>query len=413
MATDYTPGTNRYGLTGVKQYTDAASAQRRKQLSDMLATAGTGVNKGSSAIGFALGRGLRNALGKAGIMEDQGLKQAKDNDRALKEMHRQISEMPESERETDPFKAQIQERNTLAKILKAQGNFEAADTVKGQVITLMEQEEKFAKLQAEGDKAGTDAENARLQLEADKAAGHARNEAARISNRMATYDLTDPQQRALYERDEARHLKLTDISGKTQWDVGADKVTARKIEDELIATQGTLDTLNTMKRQFKPEYLTYKGKVESFALSQLDKVMNSLDPEDRTRLTEFTQFKQTTLDGLSKHIRALTGAQMSQFEAQRIEAGFPNINDSPEEYQAKLENSMKELRAVRARSLEALRHSEDKDKFREIRFSDLENYYDDGEEEAAAAEALSDDEFEAQLAEMEAALDALDKPPGT
>jgi hypothetical protein len=113
---------------------------------------------------------------------------------------------------------------------------------------------------------------------------------------------------------------------------------------------------NQIESQFKPEYLQPKFKAGQAWSAIKEKSGANLDPNEKQSLAQFSQFKQNTLNNLSQTIKALTGASMGVQEAARIEAGLPTAGqgifdgDSPTEFQAKLNNTMRELRLVEART---------------------------------------------------------------
>jgi len=140
-----------------------------------------------------------------------------------------------------------------------------------------------------------------------------------------------------------------------------DKSTVKDLQTSLLESGSRLSMYNQIESQFKPEYLQPKFKAGQAWSAIKEKSGANLAPEEKQSLAQFSQFKQNTLNNLSQTIKALTGASMGIQEAARIEAGLPSAGqgifdgDSPTEFQAKLNNTMKELRLVEARNAYILR----------------------------------------------------------
>jgi hypothetical protein len=140
-----------------------------------------------------------------------------------------------------------------------------------------------------------------------------------------------------------------------------DKSTVKDLQTSLLESGSRLSMYNQIESQFKPEYLQPKFKAGQAWSAIKEKSGANLDPNEKQSLAQFSQFKQNTLNNLSQTIKALTGASMGIQEAARIEAGLPSAGqgifdgDSPTEFQAKLNNTMKELRLVEARNAYILR----------------------------------------------------------
>jgi hypothetical protein len=140
-----------------------------------------------------------------------------------------------------------------------------------------------------------------------------------------------------------------------------DKGTAKDVQAQLLESGARLSMYNQIESQFRPEYLQPKFKAGQAWSAIKEKSGANLSPEDKQSLAQFSQFKQNTLNNLSQTIKALTGASMGVQEAARIEAGLPSAGqgifdgDSPTEFLAKLNNTIKELRLVEARNAYILR----------------------------------------------------------
>jgi hypothetical protein len=140
-----------------------------------------------------------------------------------------------------------------------------------------------------------------------------------------------------------------------------DKSVVKDVQNSLLESGARLSMYNQIESQFRPEYLQPKFKAGQAWSAIKEKSGANLDPNEKQALAQFSQFKQNTLNNLSQTIKALTGASMGVQEAARIEAGLPSAGqgifdgDSPTEFKAKLDNTMRELRLVEARNAYIIR----------------------------------------------------------
>jgi hypothetical protein len=124
-----------------------------------------------------------------------------------------------------------------------------------------------------------------------------------------------------------------------------------------MSTGDRLARIDRIETAYKPEYLEqrFKGTQSLRAIGEKFGV-TKLTPEQKTQLTQYTQFKQDSVRDLNAYINEITGAAMGQGEeADRIKSGVPNAGtglfdgDSPTEFDAKLKNTLRDLRTVEAR----------------------------------------------------------------
>jgi hypothetical protein len=87
-----------------------------------------------------------------------------------------------------------------------------------------------------------------------------------------------------------------------------------------------------------------------------EKLGRPLDPTERNELSAYTTFRQDTVRQLNQYINEITGAAIGQGEeAERLKSGVPNPGsgffdgDSPTEFAAKLQNTIKDLKMAEAR----------------------------------------------------------------
>jgi hypothetical protein len=138
------------------------------------------------------------------------------------------------------------------------------------------------------------------------------------------------------------------------------------VETKLVNTTESLSRLNSISNSLKPEALTFQGRMNEQWLSFKDKFANgSMSDEERQKLTEFSEFKQNSINNLNMTLNELSGAAVSPEEGKRIASGLPDpgVNvfdgDSPTEFTAKLQNSTRLAKQAIIRYNYALRQGLD------------------------------------------------------
>lgn len=167
----------------------------------------------------------------------------------------------------------------------------------------------------------------------------------------------DPR-REIYENalsKQTTHTPGTTVNVSPNGPLVPGKTAATKIDEGLLDVGMRLQSLSSIQNQFKPEYQQIGTKLNTAVLSGQDKLGISLKPEDRNKLTEFSQFKRNSVDAMNQYIKSVTGAAMSEAEAGRIIRGLPNPGtslfdgDSPVEFKAKLDDAIKMSKMAEAR----------------------------------------------------------------
>lgn len=132
------------------------------------------------------------------------------------------------------------------------------------------------------------------------------------------------------------------------------KQAANKVDENLIDTTRNLMQLDTIASQFKPEYQRFQDKAGFMALKMKDSSVG-LNNKEKQDLTEFSQYRRNAFNTLNEYIKSITGAAMSEKEAERILKALPNPGsgmfdgDSPTEFKAKLDDAMKSTKMAVAR----------------------------------------------------------------
>lgn len=132
------------------------------------------------------------------------------------------------------------------------------------------------------------------------------------------------------------------------------KPAQKDIDEGIMNTTRNLMQLDTIAGQYKPEYQRFQDKVGFAALKVKDSSVG-LTNKEKQDLTEFSQYRRNAFSALNDYIKSVTGAAMSEAEAQRILKGLPNPGsglfdgDSPTEFKAKLDDAIKQTKMAAAR----------------------------------------------------------------
>jgi hypothetical protein len=149
---------------------------------------------------------------------------------------------------------------------------------------------------------------------------------------------------------------------------GPGQATSNQIEERQFNAAEQIARLTGIERGFRPEHQTFSGRWSNMWSALRERSGQQLSPQERQRLTDYTQQRARALENLNLTIQAMTGAAMGVEEAQRIIATMPNPGtglfdgDSPTEFQAKLTRATQDARnaairysIARQRGLDPLR----------------------------------------------------------
>jgi hypothetical protein len=143
---------------------------------------------------------------------------------------------------------------------------------------------------------------------------------------------------------------------------GMTKPTQGKLEETLMKANEGYARLQAIQGQYKPEYQQLGTRWQSFATSWKDKAGMDVDPTARAQLQDYAAYRSGAIDNMTKYIQEVTGAAMGVQEGERITKGMPNPGqglfdgDSPIEFEAKMNATMKRLGDVQKRMAYALKN---------------------------------------------------------
>jgi hypothetical protein len=121
-----------------------------------------------------------------------------------------------------------------------------------------------------------------------------------------------------------------------------DTVFKREMESQIRSDMEAAQRGKDILAMYRPEYQTVWGKAAATGAGWLDRVI-PLKGEAKDELQRFAVFQRKVNENVNLYIKMITGAQMSEAEADRLSLAIANLTDSPAEFEAKLQDSISVL----------------------------------------------------------------------
>lgn len=139
-------------------------------------------------------------------------------------------------------------------------------------------------------------------------------------------------------------------------DLGLTTGARTQIQKDLAATDDALARIEQIASAYEPQFLTYQGKARQFGANLLDKFdMLPTGGEWEEYRNRAEAFHMTAFDHMNRYIKLITGAQMSNMEADRLRKGMADPErDAPGEYKVHLDENRTYMRAARTRYMDML-----------------------------------------------------------
>jgi hypothetical protein len=140
-----------------------------------------------------------------------------------------------------------------------------------------------------------------------------------------------------------------------------DKTNKTKVQEQQLNTGDQIARLNNIQFSYRPEFLNIKFRAGQEWNSLKDK-FGGLPPAEKATLSNYSTYKQNSIQNLNLTIKDLTGAAMGVQEADRIIASLPNPGtgifdgDSPTQFESKLNNGIQQAKYALARKQYALKN---------------------------------------------------------
>jgi hypothetical protein len=333
---------------------DQERALRLQKEAQLRRTKLSGAEFGASQAGALTGQLITSAIRRlAPNTFDEPRVKAQKAQEAIQVARRQVkpSEFNKTaDGEVNPF-ADVDRRIAMVGAaigeMKSRGLHQEADQLRANLLQLKQTRLERQKLnvETEREQVGLDTDKVELALKEGEAAG--RDETTRLLNRLETLDPEDPADARQLDFVLKRLNKLTEVTGRTEFDVD-DKSLFRNSLGNLSNAQQALSRIDGVIDAFDPRFLTAQGKVKNFALSVADTLDLDIPAEAKKAFADYKLWQTRTVTNLNLYIKEITGAQMSAQEAKRLMKGLPNEEDSPTAFAAKA----RETQAVLQASLE-------------------------------------------------------------
>jgi len=155
----------------------------------------------------------------------------------------------------------------------------------------------------------------------------------------------------IYDRDGNL---LVDMSGGGTTGEMTPK-TKGTIEEKLLGGKEQLARMQSISSEFKPEYQEIGFRLQNTWTSIKAKFGQNVSSEDSQKLIEFKKFQRKAIENINLYIKELTGAQMSEKEADRLRLAQPDPGESwwqgddPITFKADMDDILKATRAAVAR----------------------------------------------------------------
>jgi hypothetical protein len=146
---------------------------------------------------------------------------------------------------------------------------------------------------------------------------------------------------------------LVDMSGGGGPDLS--KKSIAKIEGKVIDGSEQLARMNAIYSEYKPEYQEVGTRFKAAWTGTKAFLGIPVEEKDRLLLIDFSKFRRKAIENINLYIKELTGAQMSEKEADRLRLAQPDPGenwykgDDPITFKAKMDDVVKTTRASVAR----------------------------------------------------------------
>lgn len=139
------------------------------------------------------------------------------------------------------------------------------------------------------------------------------------------------------------------------------KKTVARAETEIVDIDDSIARLDAISAGFDPRFLQFSSRLGAKISGIRSQLGQDISAQDEQFLRQFSSFQRDAIENINLEIKRITGAQMSEKEADRIRQGFPDPGegvfdgDAPPIFLSKMESVNKSLRLMRARRIILLR----------------------------------------------------------
>ena len=150
------------------------------------------------------------------------------------------------------------------------------------------------------------------------------------------------------------------VSGPGAGDMGSGQPLTRstisKQQDQIVTIDDALYRLNRIEETIDSSAFQYPTQASDWFARQGSKLgLTQLSPEEARGMSDRAVFRRTVFDNINRTIKDITGAAMTQAEAERIIPTQPNLDMTEPEFRSVLEDARSALEDGRDRRLYLLR----------------------------------------------------------
>ena len=127
------------------------------------------------------------------------------------------------------------------------------------------------------------------------------------------------------------------------------KAAETKVDEGLLDTSASMMRVERIGSDYRPEWNTYLKQGEMAFSALTEKFGRTLPPAKRQELAAYTNWRSNALDNMNRTIKELTGSAMGVEEAGRIMSTLPTPDDSPTQFDAKLNDAKQKTKIALAR----------------------------------------------------------------
>uniref|UniRef100_A0A6M3IND1 Uncharacterized protein n=1 Tax=viral metagenome TaxID=1070528 RepID=A0A6M3IND1_9ZZZZ len=153
-------------------------------------------------------------------------------------------------------------------------------------------------------------------------------------------------------------IEVTPEGTRIRTGVGPKDMTRKSqgdIETKIITGKEQIARIQAIASEFKPEFQEIGARLATAWTSIKAKLGQNVSKDDSAKLVEFKKFQRKAIENINLYIKELTGAQMSEKEADRLRLAQPDpgenwwSGDDPITFKAKMDDVEKMARASVAR----------------------------------------------------------------
>lgn len=152
------------------------------------------------------------------------------------------------------------------------------------------------------------------------------------------------------------YLRKDATGGNVTVEVDLGKKAQNDVDTALLNALAIKQQMHTIRSSYRPEYTEIATRANMAILRGREKLGNKLDPEEKRQLKQFHDWKVNSLGALNAYIKAMTGAALSEAEAKRLRAAFPDAGEGifdgmgATEFESALDSVTKQFRQVEAKA---------------------------------------------------------------